>query len=151
MQIKHLIAGFGALAVLPAMSLPAPAQGFVTDPAAVQSCLCAEAALPVLSQRLKQEHGAYESERQSLQTLNERVTAGRAQLQAGSGDIDAFKQLLDQRDRTQIHFANQTTPAYNADVARYNAAAATYNQCHGRMAPEVAAQERAAGLSCPRP
>ena len=151
MQIKHLIVGFGALAVLPAMSLPAPAQGFITDPAAVQSCLCAEAALPVLRERLQQRLNAYDSERQALQTLDGRVQSGRAQLQAGSGDIDAFKQLLDQRDRTQIHFANETTPAYNAEVARYNAAADTYNQCHGRMAPEVAAQERAAGLACPRP
>jgi uncharacterized protein YukE len=141
---------FFALAAAPLA--PAGAQEVLHAPDAIRSCLCQEQAVSTLSDEVLQRNRAYEEQRKMVEDLDNKVRTQRPEVNvSNAADVDAFRQLLDQRDKAADTFAGDTTRNYSDAVGRYNQAVNSFNNgCAGKAYdPEVLAEVRK--LTCPKP
>lgn len=131
----------------------AEAQDVVRSPEQIRACLCQERAVAALNSEVQAQSRAYEDKRQSFQALDRQVQNGRARVNVNSqAEIDAFKRLLEQRDRAADALAGDATHSYADAVTRYNQAVATYNgACAGKAYDPDQLAELRRTLSCPKP
>jgi hypothetical protein len=130
---------------------PAQAQ-VVSDPNAIRACLCEEQFVLGLQDQLNTQRQALDAAQKNQATLTNQVETRRAQINVyDNAELDAFKQLLEQRDAAIA--ANATaTQSYNAVAGRYNEAVAGYNgSCAGRTYDETVLRSVRTTLACPRP
>jgi hypothetical protein len=131
----------------------ATAQEVVRAPDQIRSCLCQERAVSALNAEVQAQSRAYDDKRQAFQALDRQVQATRPTVNvAKPADVDAFKRLLDQRDRAADDLAGNATRTYSDAVARYNHAVAAYNgSCAGKSYDADQLAEMRRTLSCPKP
>jgi len=148
LRVSAVAAALLALAGL----APASAQ-LISDPEAIQSCLCNERQMTALSDEMHQQQRLYEERRQALQQLDEAVRTRRAQIDVyNNAEIDAFKQLLSQRDQAADDFAGAVTQNYAEAVNRYNQSVSAYNgSCAGRAYDSTRLALAQQNLFCPKP
>jgi len=151
--MRNLIGGALALALLAGIgAAPASAQ-LVSDPNAIRTCLCEQQFVLDLQDGVGTKRQALESSQRSQAALVNQVDTRRAQINVyDNAELDAFKQLLQQRDAAIAATAN-ATKTYDDAAERYNQAVAAYNaSCAGHSYDEaVLRQIQAAPLACPRP
>jgi predicted nucleic acid-binding Zn-ribbon protein len=130
----------------------AAAQEVVRAPEQIRNCLCQERSVGALNTEVQAQSRAYEDKRQAFQALDKQVQTTRPSVNvAKQADVDAFKRLLEQRDRAADDLASTATKSYSDAVARYNQAVAAYNgNCAGKSydADQLADMRR--NLSCPK-
>jgi len=130
---------------------PASAQ-LVSDPNAIRSCLCEQQFVLQLQDGDNSRRQALESSQRTQASLANQVDTRRAQINVyNSAELDAFKQLLLQRDQS-ITATADATKIYDDAAERYNQAVAAYNaSCAGHSYDEtVLRQVQAAPFACPR-
>ena len=130
----------------------ATAQELVRSPEQIRSCLCQERSVSTLNSEVQAQSRAYEEKRQTFQALDKQVQSTQPPVNvAQQADVDAFKRLLDQRDRAADDLAGNATKTYSDAVSRYNRAVAAYNgACAGKSYdPDQLAGTRRT-LSCPK-
>jgi hypothetical protein len=137
-----LLSGFG--------NLSASAQ-VISDPNTIRSCLCEQQFVLDLQDGVASKRLALESSQRSQASLANQVDTRRAAINVyDSGELDAFKQLLQQRDAAVAATAN-ATQTYDDAAERYNAAVAAYNaSCAGHSYDETVLRQAKATLACPR-
>ena len=130
---------------------PASAQT-VSDPTVIRSCLCEQQFVMALQDDVATHRLAVESSQRNQTSLANQVDTRRAQLNVyDSGELDRFKQLLQQRDDA-IAATAAATDSYDAAANRYNQAVGGYNaSCAGRSYDEAVLHQVQATLACPRP
>jgi hypothetical protein len=128
------------------------AQDVVRDPSVIRSCLCEQQTVLSLQDAVVARRQLYESSQKSAVSLSNQVDTRRAQINVYSTDeIEAFKQLLQQRDAA-AEMATTMTQDFDSVADRYNAAVAGYNgTCAGRSYDQAALAQAQATLACPRP
>ncbi|HKW52820.1 MAG TPA: hypothetical protein VJO12_03950 [Stellaceae bacterium] len=130
----------------------AAAQELVRAPDQIRSCLCQERSVGALNSEVQAQSRSYEDKRQAFQAFDKQVQTTRPRVNvAKQGDVDAFKRLLEQRDRAADDLASNATKTYSDAVSRYNQAVAAYNTaCAGKsFDPDQLAEIRRT-LSCPK-
>jgi hypothetical protein len=137
-----LLSGFG--------NLSASAQ-VISDPNTIRSCLCEQQFVLDLQDGVASKRLTLESSQRSQASLANQVDTRRAAINVyDSGELDAFKQLLQQRDAAVAATAN-ATQTYDDAAERYNAAVAAYNaSCAGHSYDETVLRQAKATLACPR-
>jgi len=132
---------------------PARAQDVLADPTEIRACLCTQQAVTALADILHERQQAYESSQKRLAALNSELETRRAQINVyDDAQVQAYKQLLQQRDSAATAFAEEATPSYNAAVARYNEALGGYTvNCAGKSYDGTAYRSVQATLACPKP
>ncbi len=132
---------------------PAEAQDVIKDPAIIGSCLCERQALDSLFAAMDRRRRSYDSNRQAVAALDRELALRRRQINADDKtQIEAFTQLLKQRDAAAAALADATAPDYNAAVGRYNAESPLYNtRCSGKSFDQTIYNRVEAALSCPKP
>jgi hypothetical protein len=145
--------GVTAWLLLSGLTAGASAQELVRAPEQIRGCLCQERSVGALNAEVQTQSRGYEEKRQSFQTLDKQVQATRPSVNvANQADVDAFKRLLDQRDRAADTLAGDATKSYSDAVARYNQAVAAYNGgCAGKSYDPDQLAELRRTLSCPKP
>jgi len=130
----------------------AAAQELVRAPEQIRSCLCQERSVGALNSEVQAQSRAYEDKRQAFQALDKQVQTTRPTVNvAKQGDVDAFKRLLEQRDRAADDLASNATKTYSDAVSRYNQAVASYNgACAGKSYDPDQLAEMRRTLSCPK-
>jgi hypothetical protein len=130
----------------------AAAQELVRAPEQIRSCLCQERSVGTLSSEVQAQSRAYEDKRQAFQAFDKQVQTTRPTVNvAKQGDVDAFKRLLEQRDRAADDLASNATKTYSDAVSRYNQAVAAYNgACAGKSYDPDQLAEMRRTLSCPK-
>ena len=130
----------------------AAAQEPVRSPEQIRSCLCQERSVGALNGEVQAQSRTYEDKRQAFQALDKQVQTTRPSVNvANQADVDAFKRLLDRRDRAADDLASNATKSYSDAVARYNQAVATYNgTCAGKSYDPDQLAELRRTLSCPK-
>lgn len=148
LRVGAAAAAFIALAGL----APASAQ-VISDPAAIRACLCDEVQMTALADAMHQQQRSYDDQRLALQQLDETVRTRRAQIDVyNPAEIDAFKQLLSQRDQAQDDFAGAATQNYAEAVNRYNQSVAAYNaSCASHSYDSTQLSQARQNLDCPKP
>lgn len=130
---------------------PASAQ-VVSDPNMIRSCLCEQQFVMDLRDGVNSRRQALESSQRSQAGLANQVETRRAQINVyDNAEVDAFKQLLQERD-TAVAATAAATKTYDDAAERYNQAVAAYNaSCAGHSYDEtVLRQVQATPLACPR-
>jgi uncharacterized protein YukE len=153
MRITALASAVAALFLVPGAIAASDAQEVLRAPAAIRSCLCQEQSVSTLANDVLQQNKVYEDRRKTLESLDSEVRARRAQINvANQSEVDAFKNLLDQRDRAADGFAGEVTRSYSDAVTRYNQSVAEFNAgCAGKAYDQEVLREVRANLSCPKP
>jgi hypothetical protein len=128
----------------------AAAQELVRAPERLRGCLCQERSVGALNAEVQTQSRAYEEKRQAFQALDKQVQTTRPSVNvANQGDVDAFKRLLERRDRAADALASDATKTYSDAVARYNQAVAAYNgTCSGKAYDPDQLAELRRSLSC---
>jgi hypothetical protein len=123
----------------------------ISDPNTIRSCLCEQQFVLDLQDGVASKRLALESSQRSQASLANQVDTRRAAINVyDSGELDAFKQLLQQRDASIAATAN-ATQTYDDAAERYNAAVAAYNaSCAGHSYDESVLRQAKATLACPR-
>jgi len=138
-----LLAGFGVR--------PTTAQ-IVNDPNTIRSCLCDQQLVLGLQNDVGGKRQALESSQRNQASLANQVDTRRAQINVyNHAELEAFKQLLEQRDAA-IAATADATRSYDDAAEGYNQAVAGYNaNCAGRSYDDaVLRQVQAAPLACAR-
>jgi hypothetical protein len=153
MRISVLAGAAAAALLVPALLTTAQAQVVLHSPAEIGSCLCLQQSVAALDAQVAQRRQAHEQSRQELEALEAEVRAQRSQIDVNNFDqIQAFKHLLDQRDKAASNFAGDATASYADAVGRYNEAVNRFNAtCAGKAYDEAVLAQVRTGLSCPAP
>lgn len=149
-----VMAGMAAAAIVAsAVTTSAQAQMVLTQPADIRACLCLQQSVTVLNGDVARQRQAHEQQRQQLDALDAEVNAQRSRIDVNNFDqVQAFKQLIERRDKAAADFAGPVTARYADAVARYNAAVNQFNgTCAGKAYDQAALGQAQAGLSCPVP
>ena len=150
--MRNVVCGAAALAVLSCGAIaPAGAQ-VVNDPNTIRSCLCDQQFVLGLQNDVSGKRQALESSQRNQASLANQVDTRRAQINVyNHAELEAFKQLLQQRDAS-IAATAEATRTYDDAAVGYNQAVAGYNaNCAGRSYDEaVLRQVEATPLVCTR-
>lgn len=150
--MRNLICGAAALALLGCGGITPAAAQVVNDPNAIRSCLCEQQFVLALQDGVASRRQALESSQRSQASLANQVDTRRAQINVyDNAELNAFKQLLQQRDAS-IAATADATKTYDDAADRYNQSVAAYNaNCAGHSYDEVVLRQvQAAPLACPR-
>jgi hypothetical protein len=130
--------------------LPASAQ-VISDPNTIRSCLCEQQFVLDLQDGVSSKRSALDSSQRSQTSLSNQVDTRRAAINVyDNSELDAFKQLLQQRDQS-IAATADAAKSYDDAADRYNQAVATYNAtCAGHSYDETVLRQAKATLACPR-
>jgi hypothetical protein len=144
----------GALALgLVAYAGIAPARAqVISDPNAIRSCLCEQQYVMGLQDGVNARRQVLDSSQRNQTTLVNQVATRRAEINVyDNAELDAFKQLLQQRDES-IAATATATQTYDDAANRYNQGVAAYNSsCAGRSYDQTVLHDVQATLACPRP
>jgi len=150
--MRNVVCGAVALGLLSCGGIAPAAAQLVNDPNTIRSCLCEQQLVLSLQEGVSSRRQALESSQRSQASLANQVDTRRAQINVyDHGELDAFKQLLQQRDAA-IAATADATRTYDDAAEGYNQAVAAYNaNCAGRSYDDaVLRQVQAAPLACPR-
>ena len=150
--MRNVVCGAVALGLLSCGAIAPAAAQVVNDPNTIRSCLCEQQLVLGLQEGVSSRRQALESSQRSQASLANQVDTRRAQINVyDHGELDAFKQLLQQRDAA-IGATADATRTYDDAAEGYNQAVAAYNaNCAGRSYDDtVLRQVQAAPLACPR-
>jgi hypothetical protein len=152
MRTRRWQIGVTAWLTLSGLMASAGAQELVRAPEQIRGCLCEERSVGALNAEVQTQSRAYEDKRQAFQALDKQVQTTRPSVNvANQADIDAFKRLLEQRDRAADVLASEATKRYSDAVARYNQAVAAYNgACAGKSYDPDQLADLRRTLSCPK-
>ena len=141
-----------AAVMIAAGTMAAEAQQVLTDPAAIRGCLCERQTMTALHDQVGAQRQNYEASRQALAAIDNRLKTQRAHINVYNDEpIDAYKQLLAQRDKA-TSAVDAATHAYDAAVSRYNPVISDYNEhCAGKSFDAAALKTAEATLACPKP
>lgn len=148
----QLLLGLGVGAVL-ASTAPVQAQVVLRSPQEIQQCLCTERSVSALAQDVVVRNRIYEERRRQVEQLEAEVASRRNQVNVSvPTEVEAFRQLLQQRDQAVDAFATDVTRDYSDAVNAYNRRVSEFNtSCAGKSYdPDVLAQVRQS-LVCPQP
>lgn len=150
--MKQIIYGAVALGVMSGVAIASARAQMVSDPNAIRSCLCEEQFVLGLQDTVNTHRQALDAAQKNQATLNNQVDTRRAQINVyDNSELDAFKQLLEQRDAATAAAA-AATQRYNDAANRYNDAVAAYNgSCAGRSYDDSVLRSVRTTLVCPRP
>jgi len=149
--MRNMVCGALALGLLSCFgNLPATAQ-VISDPNTIRSCLCEQQFVLDLQDGVAGKRQALESSQRTRASLANQVDTRRAQINVyDNAELDAFKQLLQQRDQS-IAATADVAKSYDDAADRYNQAVATYNAtCAGHSYDENVLRQAKATLACPR-
>ncbi len=132
---------------------PAGAQAPISDPGAIEACLCRQQSLATLLDALRARQQNYDDSQKALAALNAELETRRAGMDVyNDAAVQAYKQVLQRRDAAASAFAGEVTQSYNDAVNRYNDALAGYNgSCAGKSFDSTVYSAVQAKLSCPKP
>ena len=151
--MRNVVCGAAALALLSYGAIAPAAAQLVNDPNTIRSCLCDQQLVLGLQNDVSGKRQVLESSQRSQASLANQVDTRRAQINVyDHAELDAFKQLLQQRDAAVAATADATR-TYDDAAEGYNRAVAGYNaNCAGRSYDDaVLRQVQAAPLACTRP
>jgi hypothetical protein len=125
----------------------------ISNPEAVRACVCQQQSLATLLDEVHTRQQSYDNGQKELDALNSELEARRTKMDIyNDADVQAYKKLLQRRDDAATVFNGETTPGYNAAIARYNEVLAGYNgNCGGKSFDPDAYAKVQAALSCPKP
>ncbi len=149
--MRNVVYGALALGLLSCFgNQPATAQ-VISDPNTIRSCLCEQQFVLDLQDGVAGKRQALESSQRTQASLANQVDTRRAQINVyDNAELDAFKQLLQQRDQS-IATTADVAKTYDDAAGRYNQAVATYNAtCAGHSYDENVLRQAKATLACPR-
>ena len=151
--MRNVVGGAAVLALLSCGGIAPAAAQVVSDPNAIRACLCEQQFVLGLQNDVGGKRQALESSQRSQASLANQVDTRRAQINVyNHAELDAFKELLQQRDAS-IAATADATRTYDDAAEGYNRAVAGYNaNCAGRSYDDaVLRQVQAAPLACTRP
>jgi hypothetical protein len=147
-----LLGGLAAAAFMTSLvATSAQAQMVLTSPNEIRSCLCLQQSVTALDGGVVQQRQAHEKRRQELEALDAEVNAQRSQINVNNfAQVEAFKHLIEQRDKAAADFSGPATASYAQAVARYNAAVGQFNSfCASKAYDSVVRAQVQGSLSCP--
>ncbi|HWE76594.1 MAG TPA: hypothetical protein VG328_25745 [Stellaceae bacterium] len=149
--MRTIVCGALALGLLSGLGTLSVSAQVISDPNAIRSCLCEQQFVLDLQDSVAGRRQALESSQRTQASLANQVETRRAAINVyDSRELDAFKQLLQQRDQS-IAATADVTKNYDDAADRYNQAVATYNAtCAGRSYDQIVLTQAKATLSCPR-
>jgi hypothetical protein len=150
--MRNVVCGAAVLALLSCGAIAPAAAQVVSDPNAIRACLCDQQLVLGLQNDVGGKRQALESSQRNQASLANQVDTRRAQINVyNHAELDAFKQLLQQRDAS-IAATAEATRTYDDAAVGYNEAVAGYNaNCAGRSYDEaVLRQVQAAPIACTR-
>ena len=150
--MRNVVCGAAVLALLSCGAIAPAAAQLVNDPNAIRACLCDQQLVLGLQNDVGSKRQALESSQRSQSSLANQVDTRRAQINVyDHSELEAFKQLLQQRDAA-IAATADATRTYDDAAEGYNRAVAGYNaNCAGRSYDDaVLRQVQAAPLVCTR-
>ena len=150
--MRTIVYGASALALLCCFGARPTTAQIVNDPNTIRSCLCDQQLVLGLQNDVGGKRQALESSQRNQASLANQVDTRRAQINVyNHAELEAFKQLLEQRDAA-IAATADATRTYDDAAEGYNRAVAGYNaSCAGRSYDEaVLRQVQAAPLACTR-
>lgn len=149
--MQKLGCGAVALGLLVCAGIGPAAAQVVSDPNAIRSCLCEQQFVTALQDNVASHRQSLESSQKTQTSLANQVATRRAQINVyDNAELDAFKQLLQQRDNA-IAATAAATQSYNDAADRYNQSVAAYNaSCAGRTYDQNVLTQVQATLACPR-
>lgn len=140
-----------ALAVAFGFGGSAVAQAIISDPNVIHDCLCSEAAVAALKDRISQAQQVYDEDRAGVDSLDQQIAQARASVNvAVQGQVDALKALNLQREQLYAKTYDIDLPALQTAIRAYNDAAGSFGaQCANRNFDSVLMSQERATLSCP--
>lgn len=149
--MQKVFGGAMALGLLVCAGVGSAAAQVVSDPNAIRSCLCEQQFVTALQDNVASHRQALESSQKTEAALANQVTTRRAAINVyDNAELDAFKQLLQQRDDS-IAATAAATQSYDDAADRYNQSVAAYNaSCAGRTYDQNVLTQVQATLACPR-
>jgi hypothetical protein len=150
--MRNLLCGVWVIGALSLAGATLAAAQVVSDPNAIRSCLCQQQFVVTLQDGVAARRQVLESSQRSQASLANQVDTRRAQINVyNSAELDAFKQLLQQRDDAMAATV-AATGSYDELAERYNQSVAAYNaSCAGRSYDGDVLRQVQATLACPRP
>jgi hypothetical protein len=150
--MKKIMGAVLALGLLSAAGVDRAAAQVVSDPNQIRYCLCQQQYVLALQDNVNVRRDALNSSQRQQNSLNNQVATRRAAINVyDNGELDAFKQLLQQRDAS-IGATAGASDAYDRAANAYNDAVAGYNStCAGRSYDQNALQLAQSTLACARP
>jgi hypothetical protein len=127
------------------------AQGVVTDPNVISGCLCSEAAVAALKDRITQAQQVFDQDRAQVDSLDQQIAQARNSINVQvHAQVDALKALNVQREQLYAQTYDVDLSALQAAIKAYNDAAGAFGaQCAGRNFDSTMMLQARAGLSCP--
>jgi hypothetical protein len=156
--ILFAAATFSVLAAAPALAqsgaplqTPMPGTGPVTDPAEIRYCLCEHESVMALGAQVDTETAHHQEVQDRIAALDKQLTESRGNVDVNQPDqVDAYRRLVEAREKTMAEFTYDLTPRLQQLVARYNTQTATYNaSCTTRSMDAAALAAVRVNLSCP--
>ena len=140
-----------ALAVALGFGGSALAQPVVTDPNVISGCLCSEAAVAALKDRISQAQQVYDEDRASVDALDQQIVQARNSVNvAVQGQVEALKALNLQREELYARTYDVDLPALQIAIKAYNDAAGAFGaHCANRNFDSVLMSQARASLNCP--
>ena len=133
------------------LQTPAPGSGPVTAPDEIRYCLCAHQTVDTLNARLATETKHHQEVQDRLAALDKQLAETKANVDVKQPDqVEAYRRLVEERERTMAEFYYDLTPQLQKLVAQYNAQTDSYNAfCTTRSLDAKALETVKASLSCP--
>ena len=131
----------------------AHAQQMLRSPEAVAQCVCLERAMQTASAELEVRRQMYEEKRRQFADLEAEIARRRPQINTADNEqVDAFRRLIEERDRQMVALRDTVTPGYADRVEQYNGRVASYNaSCQGRTLDADVLYSVRQTLVCPAP
>ena len=148
--LSALAAG-SALAQGAPLQTPLPGAGPVSDPAQIGYCLCAHQSVTTLGAEVDAETQKHQAMQERLAALDQQLTESRASVDVNqNSQVDAYRRLVEEREKTMAAFTYDLTPHLQKLVARYNAQSQAYNAaCTSRSMDQATLETVKANLVCP--
>lgn len=154
--VSFLAVAFAAFAAGPALAqsvlqAPGPGVGPITAPDEIGYCLCAHQSVDALGAKVAAETQHHQEVQDRLAVLDKQLADSKANVNVNQPDqVEAYRRLVEAREKTMAEFYYELTPRLQQLVARYNTRSESYNAaCTTRSFDATALDAAKAGLSCP--
>ncbi|HLZ65691.1 MAG TPA: hypothetical protein VKQ29_05635 [Aliidongia sp.] len=156
--ILFVAAALSALAAGPAIAqsagalqTPLPGTGPVTDPNEIRYCLCAHESVTTLGAQVDAETKQHQETQDQIAALDKQLAESRTNVDVNQPDqVEAYRRLVETREKTMAAFTYDLTPRLQQLVARYNAQTESYNaSCTTRSLDASTLEAVKANLVCP--
>ena len=146
-----VLAAGSALAQGAPLQTPLPGTGTVTDPGQIGYCLCAHQSVTTLGAEVDAETQKHQAMQERLAAIDQQLTQSRGNVDVNQNtQVDAYRRLVEEREKTMAAFTYDLTPRLQKLVARYNAQSQAYNaSCTSRSMDQATLETVKASLVCP--